>query len=191
MAYLPLYTPNIGLSLYGIDEVIIENFSLIDKAYGAGSSLNVNGSLVTSPNFSSTTPPAPAGDELITWQVDSNGNISGYVPTPAAGGVTSITGDSVIYNNLLSAGAVTLSLIAQTANTVLAGPSSGAAHIPTFRALVATDIPALPYLPLGTVLPATTTRTAHSFFSSYNAATGSARSFLPTLALIPLYAMFG
>lgn len=38
-----------------------------------------------------------------------------------------------------------LTLNTQTANTVLAGPTSGAASTPTFRALVASDIPSLNY----------------------------------------------
>ena len=136
-----LYTPNLGLALYSVDSIIAENFVILDAAYGAGSSIFVNGTLVESPNLSSTTPAAPGGQELVTFQYDSNGNISAYVPIPAAGGVTSFTGDSVVYNNAASTGAVSLSLIAQTKNTVLAGPTTGANATPTFRALVAGDIP--------------------------------------------------
>ena len=124
-----------------MDEVLAENMVILDAAYGAGSSINVNGTLVESPNLSSTTPAAPGGQELVTFQYDSNGNISAYVPIPAAGGVTSFTGDSVVYNNAASTGAVSLSLIAQTKNTVLAGPTTGANATPTFRALVSADIP--------------------------------------------------
>jgi hypothetical protein len=36
----------------------------------------------------------------------------------------------------------------QTANTILAGPTTGVAADPTFRALVAADIPAVAYVPL-------------------------------------------
>ena len=187
MAYPARYTPHIGLSLYGFDEVIIENFSLIDTAYGAGSSINVNGSLVTAPNFNGTLPVAPFGEQLVTFQFDANGNISAYVPIPAAGGVTSFSGDSVVYNNALSAGAVTLSLIAQAAKAVFAGPATGANATPTFRALVATDIPALAYVtsvamtgdgvifnstvtgsPItssGTLVPALLTQTANTVFA--------------------------
>lgn len=43
----------------------------------------------------------------------------------------------------------------QTANTVYAGPSTGAAATPAFRALVASDIPALPYLSSGTTYVST------------------------------------
>lgn len=57
------------------------------------------------------------------------------------GGVSSLTGDSVIFNNSASTGAVTLALIAQTKNTFLAGPTSGVNTNPTFRALVGADLP--------------------------------------------------
>ncbi len=58
-----------------------------------------------------------------------------------SGGVTSITGDVVVYNNSASTGAVTLSLIAQVANKVFAGPTSGGNAAPTFRSIVGADLP--------------------------------------------------
>ena len=42
-------------------------------------------------------------------------------------------------------GTLTLALNPETANTVLAGPSSGASAVPTFRTLTSSDIPSLPY----------------------------------------------
>src|ERR1039458_4675373 len=102
------YTSNIGFALYGQDEILAENWLLADKAFGAGGSVNINGSLVISPNFNGTTPAAPIGDTNVTFQVDGSGNVSAYVPTSGGGGgVTSFSGDSVVYNNALSAGAVT------------------------------------------------------------------------------------
>ena len=80
-----LYTSNIGFALFGQDEVLAENWLLADQVYGSGSSVNVNGSLVTAPNFGNL-PAAPPGDELVTFQVDINGNVSAYVPTPARDG---------------------------------------------------------------------------------------------------------
>lgn len=54
-------------------------------------------------------------------------------------------GDNVIYTSTLqtasAAGTLTPSLLTQTANTVLAGPTTGSAATPTFRTLVAADIP--------------------------------------------------
>jgi hypothetical protein len=40
-----------------------------------------------STNFSQNTPAAPAGNVNVTWQADGQGNVSGYVPQAAAGGV--------------------------------------------------------------------------------------------------------
>lgn len=49
-----------------------------------------------------------------------------------------------------AAGNLTLSLANQGANTVWAGPAAGGAVAPSFRALVAADIPVLPYQPIFT-----------------------------------------
>jgi microcystin-dependent protein len=65
------------------------------------------------------------------------------------GTVTSVamTGDGVIFNSTVSGSPITTSgtlapsLLTQAANTVLAGPTSGAAATPTFRALVGADLP--------------------------------------------------
>jgi hypothetical protein len=62
--------------------------------------------------------------------------------TCGSSGVTSFTGDGTIINNAASTGAVTATLATQTANTILAGPSTGSAVTPTFRALVNKDVPA-------------------------------------------------
>ncbi len=52
-------------------------------------------------------------------------------------------------SNLFDIPASTLDLAAQAANLVLAGPSSGAAAVPTARALVSADIPTLPISKIG------------------------------------------
>ncbi len=65
-----------------------------------------------------------------------------------SGTVTSVTftGDGVLLSSTPSAavtafGTLAATLLTQTANTVLAGPTTGGAATPTFRALVAADIP--------------------------------------------------
>lgn len=71
-------------------------------------------------------------------------------PSSSGGSVTSVgmTGDGVIFSPTVNGSPVTSSgtlvpmLLQQTENTVLAGPTSGAGT-PTFRALVAADIPDL------------------------------------------------
>lgn len=74
--------------------------------------------------------------------------------TAAFGTVTSVamTGDGVIFNASVTGSPITVSgtlipsLKTQTAKFVLIGPTSGGAATPTFRALVAGDIPALAYV---------------------------------------------
>jgi len=53
---------------------------------------------------------------------------------------------SVAGSPITGAGTLAVSLVTQVANTVFAGPTSGGATAPAFRALVASDIPALSYL---------------------------------------------
>lgn len=73
------------------------------------------------------------------------------VPTAASGGIVavSLNTSGVLYNSpnnfVVSSGVATgtLTLIPQVAGVVLAGPSSGSATPPTFRALSATDFPDL------------------------------------------------
>ena len=69
------YTSQLGLALFGMEETLAENFLLIDGTFGAGSTVNVNGSLVANPNFGSL-PAAPPGDTNVTFQVDINGNVN-------------------------------------------------------------------------------------------------------------------
>lgn len=72
-------TPNIGLTLTGVDPVVAYNFVLIDQNIGGGGgSVKVNGSTVTNPNFNGTTPAAPGGGANITWQV-SGSSVSAYI----------------------------------------------------------------------------------------------------------------
>lgn len=65
-----------------------------------------------------------------------------------AGTVTSVTftGDGVVDSStpssaVTTSGTVTATILNQNANTVLAGPTSGSAAAPTFRALVTADLP--------------------------------------------------
>ena len=70
--------------------------------------------------------------------------------TVSAGTVTSVGLSlpaifTVTNSPVTSSGTLTGTLATQTANYIWAGPTTGAAAAPTFRALVAGDIPALPY----------------------------------------------
>lgn len=75
--------------------------------------------------------------------------LTAVTSTGGTGTVTSVTftGDGTVLSNTPSAavttsGTLTASLATQAANRVLAGPTTGAAAAPTFRALVADDLPA-------------------------------------------------
>ena len=72
-------------------------------------------------------------------------NGSGVPPTFSAPPFSSqITGDGTVVSTgplTASSGNITLTLVADAANTVLAGPTTGSSAVPTFRSLVAADIP--------------------------------------------------
>lgn len=90
--------------------------------------------------------PSSNGTNLDVLTTDGSGHLS-WTPVGTAGAVTSVglampgifavTGSPVT-----STGTLTASLNAQSANMVWAGPSSGLAAAPTFRALVGADLPA-------------------------------------------------
>ena len=118
----------------------------------------------TTPNIAITLsgtalPVANGGTGLAT--IGTNGQVLtvvGGVPswtTPAAGGVTSVNLSAPSFlivsgNPVTTAGTLALALDVQNANLVFAGPATGSAAEPTFRSLVAADIPSLSgtYLPL-------------------------------------------
>jgi hypothetical protein len=90
---------------------------------------------------------------------NSSGGIS-IAATGTGGTVTSVglsmpTQFAVTNSPVTGSGTLTAAWNNQTANNVLAGPTTGAAAAPTFRTLVAADIPTLPYQP--TAAPATYT----------------------------------
>jgi hypothetical protein len=59
----------------------------------------------------------------------------------------------------------------QNPNLFYASPN-GSSGIPSFRAMVAADVPALPYLPNSTVIAQTIANATHKWINSYNAVTG-------------------
>jgi hypothetical protein len=93
---------------------------------------------------------SPAAPSAIT--LAGGLSFSGTTLASPSGTVTSVswTGDGVVFTAsadtpVTSSGTLApASLIAQTANRVFAGPSSAGPTAPTFRALVAADIPSLP-----------------------------------------------
>ena len=144
------YTSQLGLSLYGMDEVLAENFLLIDGTFGAGGTVNVNGALVANPNFNGTTPAAPGGDMNVTFQVDINGNVSAYVPIPAAAGVVSFNGRAGIVTSVVGDYAAFYDALGAAA-------AAAAASLPRSLMTTAGDMiyedagPTAARLPIGTV----------------------------------------
>ncbi len=90
---------------------------------------------------------APTTGQVLSW------NGSAWAPATAAAGGGTVTSVglslpaifTVSGSPVTSSGTLTGTLVTQNANTVFAGPSSGVAAAPAFRALVAADIPALNY----------------------------------------------
>lgn len=145
-------TPNLGLTISGVDPIVAYNFVLIDAATGGGSSsVFINSVSVSNPNFNDTTPAAPGGKVNVKWQV-SGSNVSAYVDLSGTGTVTSVgfaTGSgaadalyTISGSPITTAGTITETLNTQIANRIFAGPTSGGAAVPTFRALVTADLPA-------------------------------------------------
>lgn len=220
------YSTNLGLALWGADEVTTENFLLIDAFAGGpfGTSVNVNGVPVPSPNFISSATvvfsvvgsnisATAAGGGAVTSVFGRTGAVvaqasdyaafylpaSTVLPTSFSAvahewinSYSAVTGAfaatqpsaSDLTNGVTGTGAVVLasaisgfgsgtvtsfssgslsplfttsvatasstpalsfSLSNAAQNSVFAGPATGGPGAPTFRALVAADIPALPY----------------------------------------------
>lgn len=114
-------------------------------------------------------------DSNVQFGTLANGNIIQYdsalgywknVPLSTAGAVTSVTGTAPVVSSGGSTPAISLAsgygdtqnpYASKTANYVLAAPD-GSAGVPTFRALVAADIPALSYVSsIGVTAPITST----------------------------------
>jgi fibronectin-binding autotransporter adhesin len=83
---------------------------------------------------------------LPSWAAGGSG--SGTVTSVALTGISGII--TISGSPITTSGTLALALATQTANYVFAGPTTGSAATPTFRALVAADIPSLSgtYLPL-------------------------------------------
>src|SRR5512137_279882 len=95
---------------------------------------------------------ATGGDAILGWLCVESGEPGTFVEihcagTGGAGTVTSVAQTvpaefSVSGSPVTTTGTLAISKATQTANYVWAGPTSGAAAQPTFRALVAGDLPA-------------------------------------------------
>jgi hypothetical protein len=105
---------------------------------------------VTSGGTGTSTPSLVAGTNVSITGTWPNQTIN----STATGSVTSVTGTAPVASSGGTTPAISLNASygdtqnpygAKTANSVLAGPTNGAAAVPTFRALTTADLPALPY----------------------------------------------
>lgn len=139
---------------------------------------------------------------VVGQVLTSNGAAPPIWSTPSGGTVTSVglampTQFAVTNSPVTGSGTLTAAWNSQTANSVLAGPTTGAAAAPTFRALVAADIPALSYAPLtsGTAIlygngsggfSSVTIGTGVSFVGGVLSATGSGGTVTSVTASSPI-----
>lgn len=89
---------------------------------------------------------APASGQVLEW----NSSANAWTPSalPAFGSVSSVglampSMFNLTGSPITGAGTLSVSLAPEAANTVLAGPASGASAAPTFRALTALDLPSI------------------------------------------------
>lgn len=131
---------------------------------GTGGSVVLNGSTSGSATIQV---PAAAGTNTLFQLPNTNGTNNQVLTTDGAGHLTwvSLTGTGTVTSVGLSmpaiftvtgspvttSGTLTATLANETANTVWAGPATGAAAAPTFRALVNADIPTPTLAALGGV----------------------------------------
>ena len=79
-----------------------------------------------------------AGAGVPTWATPTTGTVTSVgLAMPAQFAVTN--------SPVTTSGTLTAAWTTQSANVLLAGPTSGAGAVPTFRALTTADLPALPY----------------------------------------------
>lgn len=111
----------------------------------------INGTVNGTTQWVLTSKVTTVGSDPLTYvKFSSNPATVGTVTSVAMTGDGTVFSASVSGSPITTSGTLAPALASQTANTVLAGPSSGSAVAPTFRALVTGDIPSLAsiYLPL-------------------------------------------
>jgi hypothetical protein len=115
-----------------------------NAAYTAGTGVSISSNVITN----------TAPDQTVSLTGGTGISVSGTYPSftvtnssPSSGGTVTSVGlslpsvFSVTNSPVTGSGTLTGSLATQNANTVFAGPATGSAAAPDFRALVAADIP--------------------------------------------------
>ncbi|MGH9449402.1 MAG: beta strand repeat-containing protein, partial [Terriglobia bacterium] len=88
----------------------------------------------------------PVSGQVLEWNAAANAWTPAALPSLGTVTAVSLTAPSIFNvagSPITTSGTLALSLVPQPANAVLAGPSSGAAAAPAFRALVGADLPAV------------------------------------------------
>mgnify|MGYP007122131568 CR=1 FL=1 len=136
------------------------------SAYSGGAQSVATQAIFTLDNVTVATP------QINVQILNSRQNITFSLPSTGLGTVTSVGLSlpgifTVSGSPVTTTGTLTGTLATQTANTIWAGPTTGAAAAPTFRALVAADLPS------GTIV-GTLTANQIAYGSASNTITGSA-----------------
>lgn len=134
---VPQITVNAKGLITAVANVAISGFQVNLQFQDEGSNLGTSGT-ATVVNFTGAGVTASRASDTITVNVPNAGTVTSvaFAATPA--GIFDVSGSPIT-----TSGTITLSLDNQSANQVLAGPTSGAAATPAFRALVTADMPAI------------------------------------------------
>lgn len=161
-------SPISGMSATNVQAAIAElkavNGDMTKLVYDANNNGRIdNAETVNGFTIASSVPTGAQFTDNQSLSISGNNlSISGgntvTLPTTVATGISSIGLSLPLYNPfpaLSSNGTLSGSLTSQAANTVLAGPVSGASNVPSFRALGSDDIPSLDWSKITTGKPNT------------------------------------
>jgi hypothetical protein len=146
--------------LYGNGSGGFSNVTIGSGVSFVGGTLSATGSGGTITSVTGTAPISSSGGTTPNISISqATTSTNGYLSSTdwntfnnkGSGSVTSVALSlpsifSVSGSPVTTSGTLTGTLNTQTANTVFAGPSTGSAATPTFRALVSADIPSLNYV---------------------------------------------
>src|SRR5277367_343089 len=81
---VPVLTQNLLNFIAGTGITIVPDAfgGITFTATGSSSTVSVNGTTVTNPNFNNTTPAAQSGFTNVIWQTDGSGNVSASIASP-------------------------------------------------------------------------------------------------------------